>query len=688
MIATLPVVDEIGEPPRRPSSGTDDLDRLETLEHQVRQLMSRLAGWVEAQLVQAVEDRRSDMRALRSELQAAVADQVAAARAENGSLLTVAVRRLTVNQEELGERLDDVVGRANEAAKNAAASTMAVAGDADRLEAFEGQLNRRIRQLTDSVQTVRAELESAVAERLDAVVRQAEQAWEGVSALRASTEAETARAHAFEERLRSAMRRLGESLEAKVAELAGQRLADLEQAQAADASVIGSVVQRIDGVAGQAARAEEAIAALSSSMEAETARVLAFEEQVRSAVARLSETVDARLAQATSGRQAEAQAWRAEAGAALEGRLHAVLAQATHASESVAGLAASLDAEAARSQALEERVRAVVSRLTESVEALAATSATRGGEPETIRVQLEEAVTKQVTDARTQIAAAIAGANKRFVRGQEQLSERLEALEMHTRRTDERLTQLVEAKIAAMTTGDPEAAIAAVKIDLEEALEERLGEVRSQIAGTAADAEANQAATRGQVEGQVTELGGQVAELSGRLAAATSGLGGLGDSLAADQARMDTLETRGHELEERLAQAIDAQRQAASEERAAERAGLSAELSRIRSELVEAATAQTRTSSKDLSQLRKGLEDVVGRVEKLASAVAASASAEAGALAPLRSDVRMLQTQVSELTEARGEARARRQPAPRKKPAPAKSPQVAKRAPRATKSGQ
>ena len=51
---------------------------MDALEHEVRLLTSRLAGWVEAQLVQALDDRRQEMTALRSELLSTMDEQLTA----------------------------------------------------------------------------------------------------------------------------------------------------------------------------------------------------------------------------------------------------------------------------------------------------------------------------------------------------------------------------------------------------------------------------------------------------------------------------------------------------------------------------------------------------------------------------------------------------------------------------------
>src|SRR4051812_28330673 len=108
-------VDEAGQATPRAVAATAGADRIEVLEEQVRQLTSRLAGWVEAQLVQALDDRRQEMEALRSELQAVVDEQFAGVRAEAGSVRSA--------QGELSERLDAMAARSADAAAHALAGT-------------------------------------------------------------------------------------------------------------------------------------------------------------------------------------------------------------------------------------------------------------------------------------------------------------------------------------------------------------------------------------------------------------------------------------------------------------------------------------------------------------------------------------------------------------------------------------
>lgn len=844
-------MDEIGQRPGVAGPSPDDGDRLEALERQVRQLMGRLAGWVESQLVQAVEDRRRDLRTLRAELQAGLDEQVAGARAEAASMLTVATRRLGVNHDELGERLQGVTRQAEQASERAVALGASAEAEAARTEAFEERVRSAMGRLTESVETrlaesaacrsadldvVRSELHAAidermeqsraanasmlapVAERLEAVAGEASRTAGDVAALTASSAAEAARSEVFEERVRAAMFRLTESVDARLAEAASSRQADgdamrrevlasmearMPTLEAFRAELQSALDERLREIASQAATAKEGVVALAASAEAESARTEAFEERVRAAIVRLTESVDVRLAEAATGREADVEGlrgeWRAAIDAGRDTVLEAFQAQLRPAlDERLRAISASVEAQEARSEALEERVRSVVSRLTDSVEALALASGSRPQELEAFRAELQaaldsrlEAASRQTTDglasliasleaetarteafehrvrsamgrlaesvdtqlaraaderqadldalrsglqvtlaaqlgdkvgehvdgrlaevvelrrsefdslraelqgalaqqlseARSQIAAAVAGANRRFVRANEQLSERVEAVSRRTAGSAEkvdRLAEIVEARMAAMTAtmpGDPGAEVAALRTDLE-------SQVRAQMttsAAEAAEAERRLLASHGRVEKRVTELAGQVAAAAARFDV-------VGASLEADEDRLGGLEERARQTEERLAQAVEARLAESVERSAAEVGALSAELARARSEL-DTTAALSRKSSRAQDQLRRALANVAARVDGLGSAMTAAASAETGALAPLRSDVRLLQTQVSELAERLDEARsAGAKGAPRKaagtkatttKPAPG-----AKRSTRATKNGQ
>lgn len=613
MVDEVAIQDGTDGPPRSAGAVPEGLDRLDALERQVRQLMSRLAGWVESQLVQAVEDRRGDLRSLRTELQSTLDEQVAAIRAEATSVLTVAVRRLSVNQEELGDRLDGLSIQTSRSADVVTALSVSVGEETARVLAFEEQVRAAVARVSKTVELrmgemepfgsepfragLRAELCELFDERILPVAAQAAQAIEGVATVSSSLEDRTARLEAFEERARAAVNRLTESVGTRLGELEAVRRAELDtirsefraEIEASRNTTIlafrvelGEVVDgHLQEIAAQAERATQGLAAMSGSHDADAMRMEAFEERARTAMAQHGESVNSRLVESARAERAELDGLR----------------------ESVAGLTDSLEAEARRSDALEDRFRVVAGRLTESVEALASKAASRPVELEAVQAELQEVLTRQLAEARAQVAAAVAGSNKRSLRSQEQLGTRLD--------------------------------------DVARRLESR------------------------------------IAELSEQGAAAAAGLDSLSSSLAVnrdapppDPDALAGIENRLRREQERQARAVETRVAAAVKGRATEMISLAAELTRIRSEVAAAAASQSEKSLREVGALRKSLENITGRLDGLAGALAAAAQAETGALAPLRSDVRMLQTQVSALSEVVDELRKRRRSTTPREPSP------------------
>lgn len=499
VITTLPAVDEISGPPR---SGpvADDVDRLVALQHEVRQLTSRLAAWVQAQLVQAVDDRRNDLRALRTELQ-------------------------------------DVLD-----------------------------------------------------ERVLAVSSQAAQAEERADALAATVEAEAARSTAFEERVRAAVVRLTDSIDGRLAGVDGLRSElrasiDTSREEALNAFRIelqGVLDERLRDVDARASRAADGLVALTSSVEAEAARTEAFEERVRSVVSRLTESVEA-LASTSTSRHRDVEALGAELRAELAEQLRSALV-----------------GHDARLQAVEEKQGREAERAGELMEGrLSGLVEIRRAELDAVRAEMQAEMARQLSEARSQMAAAIAGANKRFVRAHEQLGARMdvvaeraagsgqkvdgvaeavssyggrvEALELRIQSNDERLAEVVEERVVEVV-GSRDAEIQALRAEMQGALSTVVAQVRSEMAAGTADTD--------------RRLGATEARVDERLAGLTDTITGV----------------------------VQAQVAAAAERRDA--------------------------------------------------GIAAAASAETGALAPLRSDVRLLQARVSELAEALEEVRPRRRATP------------------------
>lgn len=328
-----------------------DVDRLEALEQQVRQLTSRLAGWVEAQLVQAVDDRRNDMKALRSELQVILNEQLAGMRAEASSVLSVATRRLEVGQEQLTERLDAVAERAADAAATAMALSSSPSGDSERLDALEQRVRSAMSRLSDSVETRLTELDKARQSELDA--------------------------------LRSQLRAIDDRVS--------------QQASAAGLSALSTRLdQRLDEVGGQVAAAADRVASLSAEVDAGPARIDAFEQRVKAAMVRLTDSVELRLAETATTRSSDLVGLRSELTKRIDemartrsnvtGRVDAVAQRISAVADDLGALRVEVKAGMARNDELEKRVKAAIGRLADSVETKLADFAAQSTEENTARL--------------------------------------------------------------------------------------------------------------------------------------------------------------------------------------------------------------------------------------------------------------------------------------------------------------
>jgi len=291
-----------------------------------------------------------------------------------------------------------------------------------------------------------------------------------------------------------------------------------------------------------------------------------------------------------------------------------------------------------------------------------------------LKVEIEEALAGQLREARTGIATAVAEAHRRFVVSVDELHERmnlvadqstaahaaatqidtlqetvtsdgrrLEALEVHTRRTDARLGEVVDAKLseqAARRGAELEDTQAQLRAALDAHMAETrtevtlaLGDGRQELIEGAARLEQRQSALDRQAERTVADLNALSASVESAMRKAEDRLG-------------RTVQAKLAELE-----AIVAQAAAGREETAAGVASMSRKVARVQ------------------DQVQKKVAAVTDQMDALVMA----AAKEAGTLAPLRSDLRLLQGQVSELAEAVDEVRPRRKaPAPpaRKAPAP------------------
>ena len=599
-------MDEAGASHGPPTSDGGEVDRLEALEEQVRQLATRLAGWVEAQLVQAVDTRRADMRALRSEI------------------LTSVDARLAETSQPRGT--DEVPAR---------------------IEGFEQRVKAAMGRLTDSVETRLAEttaareselaaLRSALGDRLDRLERDEAAAGESLAALRLSSRAAAERTEALEQQVRAAVGRLEKSLES-----------------------------RVDGLVLQLAAATDGVAALQAEADAGPARAELLEQRVRSAMGRLAESVEARLSEVVAARPAELAGVRTE----LE---RGLALQATELRTEIETVAAATRARASQVQerldAVEQLHRDADQRAATMVEAkLAEVVDRRRTEMATLRHDLEEALTQQVREARTEIGTAVADAHRRFVVSVDQLDERMtrateqaaaahaavagvgalpeevasdgrriEALEEHTRRTDARLGELVEAKLAEVAA-ERVREMADARDQLRASVDAHLADTRAEVAFTLAEGRTEVAAGTHRVEEAV---------------AAVEALGAKVDE--AVRARLDELEKAAADVADGRAELAAAV--AALERRAAE----------TREEAGAAVAALDRRAAEAEERVRRQVDDLAVQV----AALVRTASTEGGVLAPLRSDIRMLQAQVTELSETVAELRPRRKVAA----APALSP--------------
>ncbi len=679
-----------------------DVDRIEAVEHQVRQLTSRLAGWVEAQMVQALEDRRNEMKALRAELHAVLQEQLAGMRAESSSVLSVATRRLEVAQEQLAERLDSVAERAAETAARSIYLSTTSTIDGERLEIVQQQVAQRLASVQEQA---KAELAAAGQRHRNEI--EALRA-EMLSALKADADAGPARVEAFEQRVKAAMTRLTDSVETRLKDTLMARDAGLDALRT-------ELGDRLERVRLEAVKANDAVAETTLAVRAGGDRTEVLEEQTKAAVARLEETIDTRLGELATARAAEVEGLRGEiatVAVSLGERLDAAALRATAVADRVTELGAASDASVVRMEELEQRVKAAVGRLAESVEERLSEQAIaqqtrfaqvheriqveeqrheeaqerldeeleaklgevverRRAEFDSVKEQLEDALERQMKGARTEIATAVADAHRRFVVSVDQLHERMnvvadqaiaahaaatqietlqetvtsdgrriEALEVHTRRTDARLGEVVQAKLSELAT-TRDAALEGIRAQMRAALDAHLAETRAEV--TMALAEGRQQLTDG-----ATRMEERQAALDRQADEAVAGLDALGASM----------EVAVRAAQDRLAGSVQA--------KLAELDAVAAQVAARRDEIDASMASVTRK-----------VAAVVERMDTLA----AKAAREAGALAPLRSDLRLLQVQVTELAATVGDTRSRRKApaAPAKKvlAAPAKKVPVA-----------
>ena len=488
-----------------------DDDRLEALEQQVRQLTSRLAGWVEAQLVQAMEDRRTDLKALRSELESVVNEQLAGLRAETASVLGVATRRLDLSQEQLGQRLEALEdGLPGDGAPPAAPA--AQVGDG-----IERRVRQAMSRLTDSVEAQLAQVTEGRKADGDAVRRELEA-----------------------------------TLDERLLEAGATASAGVQKVQERLSRETEVLTERLDELARHAAAFGGGRAAAASEMAAANTRNEAFEQRIKSALGRLTDTVDSRMTQAAAAGQAELDQIRSELGARVD------------------GLGSAAQAGAERIEALEVHTRRTDGKLTELVEEkFAVFRSDRGVELEKFRTDLQRAVSGQVERIRADVAAALGVAGADLARQRIELQARLATDSAEARAEMVAMLDGARAELAAgmaeldarrlLLAGEGAALEARLQVNAEltstvTALGERAGDARAAL-------------------GALAERVDQLAEQIGRAGSLES------STLAPLRSDMQTIQSRLDEVADNLA-ALGSARKSPSAEPAAARKVTAAEKAR------------------------------------------------------------------------------------------------------------
>lgn len=509
--------------------------------------------------------------------------------------------------------------------RSGSASPPGLPGDAERSDALDGQLQQLATrlarwvesQLSLAVDDRRAELGLLRTELLEAV--DARLADRGAGSGPAGDDG-ARRLDAFEQRVKAAMGRLTDSFETRLADTIARR----EHESAVLRSSLGERIERLEQ--GDAS-AGESVAALRLSTRAAAERIEALEQQAKAAVARLEQSVEARLG--------------------------ALAAQMTVASDNVAAAHAEAGAGPARTELLEQRVRSAMGRLAESVETrLTEAGEGRKAELAILRSELEDAMARQVREARAEIGSTVADAHRRFVVSVDALNERMaaatrewasvkatlarletlpdavasdgrriEAIEAHTRRTDAHLDVLVDAKLAAASARH-QAEVASARDELAVSLDAGMSGIRADVARALGEGRAEVAAGARRID-----------------------------------AALDAIDRSRRDAEERLVHAVGV--------RLDELDKAAAEVAAGRAEAAAALAALDRRTDEAEDRVRRQVEGLAVQVAGLVR----TATAEGGVLAPLRSDIRLLQDRVAELAESVAELRPRRRADAPKAPA-------------------
>ncbi|MGI8983371.1 MAG: hypothetical protein ACR2HM_02370 [Acidimicrobiales bacterium] len=534
-------------------------------------------------------------------------------------------------------------------------------GEAERSEALEDQLKQLTARLA---RWVESQLARAVDDRrgeLGVLRTELLEAFDSRLADRTAGpgpagDEVAARVDAFERRVKVAMGRLTDSVEARLADTLAAREAELE-------ALRSSFGDRLDRLEQGDNSAGESVAALRLSTRAAAERIEALEQQAKAAVARLEQSVEARL--------------------------EALAAQVRVASDGVAAAQAEAGAGPARSELLEQRVRSAMGRLAESVEArLSEAVEGRQAELATLRSEVDDAMARHVREARAEIGSTVADAHRRFVVSVDALNERMaavtresasakatlarietlpeavasdgrriESIEAHTRRTDARLEALVDTKLAELAARG-QAEVAGARDELAASVDTRLADIWAEVALALGDGRAEVAAGAGRIDAALAAVDRSRRDAEERLAHAM-------------QVRLDELDKAAAEVVAGRAEVAAAV--AALDRRTDEAIDkAAAEVAAGRADVAAAVVALDRRTDEAEDRVRRQVEDLAVQVAGLVR----TATAEGGVLAPVRSDIRLLQDRVAELVETVAELRPRR-----KADAPASKPKARKAAP-------
>lgn len=595
-----------------PPAAPDDLDRLEGLERQVRQLMSRLAGWVETQLVEAFDDRRRDLAALRSETAAELDALRTSLAAERSAAPDGVEQRVRQAMNRLAETVEAQLAEltANREAEIGALRRELAAELDERIMAAGSRTASALTGVQDRV----AATDSRFSDRLAELAAEAAAAGAGVAALTAEAETATARTEAFEQRVKAAMGRLSDSVEARLTEAASKRQEELDAFRA-------EVAARTDALAADAARAREIAGRIEGDSAKGGERVGVLEQQLKAALDRASAAMEARLAEQAAAAKAESGELRAE---------------------------------------IEAVVTRNVAELREEV--VAGANAAKSGLGRTFaRLDAVEAANTETRRQLDERLAAAVDADR----------ARLDALELHTRRTDAKLGELVEAKFAELA-GERGGELEAFRADMEAAVAKELGRVRLEVSTALEGASEELAASAARMAEQRAAWEATLESQRNEVRAATAAL--LDAAREDVDSRLGGLEGRSAELHAVLVATVaqtrsqlDAMLDAARKELAEGTQRMEAARAAYLDEAPEVAVLATRHA-----EIRTTVGGLSERIDALTAALERAVATESGALAPLRSDLRALQDQVAELVAVAASRAAKKPAVPKKAAAPAK----------------